>query len=132
MNGHELERRDESLERHAREAFDASVARLDAATRARLRDARRAAIDELESRRRPAWQGWAPVAVAASAALLAVLLWRTPAESPQPVAGPVFAETMDALEMVAAGEDLDLVIEDLEFYAWLEQAGYEDGAGGQG
>lgn len=132
MNGHDQEPRDEALERRAREAFDASVERLDEDTRARLRKARHAAVARLESRRRPAWLGWAPVAVAASAALVAVLLWRAPADSPQPVAGSSVAESLEALEMVAAGDDLDLVAEDLEFYAWLEQAGPEVDADGQG
>jgi hypothetical protein len=39
---------------------------------------------------------------------------------------------MDALEIVAAGDDLDLVAEDLEFYAWLEQADFDGNAAGQG
>ena len=132
MNGHDLEPRDEALERRAREAFEASVARIDDDTRSRLREARRAAVAGLESRRRPAWRGWAPVALAASAALVAVLLWRAPADSPQPVASSGVAESMEELEMVAAGDDLDLVVEDLEFYAWLEASALEGDAGGQG
>ena len=132
MNRHDLEPRDEALERRAREAFEASVARIDEDTRSRLCAARHAAVAGLESRRRPAWRGWAPVAIAASAALVAVLLWRAPTESPQPVAGTGVTESMEELEMVAAGDDLDLVVEDIEFYAWLEQAGLDAGAGGQG
>ena len=132
MNGHDLESRDEELERRAREAFDASVGRLDAATTARLRAARHAAVAELQSRRRPVWQRWSlPVAMAASAALVGVLLWRAPAESPGPVAGPVPAAAMDAIEMVA-DDDLEMVTEDLEFYAWLEQAEPAGDWGGQG
>ena len=132
MNGHDLESRDEELERRAREAFDASVGRLDAATTARLRAARHAAVAELQSRRRPVWQRWSlRVAMAASAALVGVLLWRAPAESPGPVAGPVPAAAMDAIEMVA-DDDLEMVTEDLEFYAWLEQAEPAGNPGGQG
>jgi hypothetical protein len=132
MNGHELEPHDEALERRAREAFDASVERIDEDTRARLRESRRAAVAALETRRRPAWQGWVHVAMAASALLVAVLLWRAPGESPQPVARSNSTEAMDALELVAAGDDLDLVAEDLEFYAWLEQAEFDGDAAGRG
>ena len=122
MNEHDLERPEAALERRTREVFDASVEQLDAGTRSRLLEARRAAVARLESRRRPAWQGWAPVAMAASAALVAVLLWRAPAEPPVPVASSGATEAIDTLEVVAAGDDLDLVAEDLEFYVWLEQA----------
>jgi hypothetical protein len=132
MSKHDVERPEAALERRAREVFEASVEQLDAGTRARLRAARAAALTELESRRRPAWQGWLPVAVAASAALIAVLLWRAPAESPVPVASSGATQAIDALEIVAAGDDLDLVAEDLEFYLWLEQAELDGQSGGQG
>jgi hypothetical protein len=132
MNGHDLESRDEELERRAREAFEASIGRLDAATTARLRAARHAAVAEMQSRRRPVWQRWPlPVAMAATVALVGVLLWRAPAESPGPVAGPVPVAAMDAIEMVA-DDDLEMVTEDLEFYAWLEQAEPAGNPGGQG
>jgi hypothetical protein len=132
MSEHDVERTDESLERRAREVFDASVGQLDAATTARLRAARHAAVAELQAPRRPAWQRWSlPVAMAASAALVGVLLWRAPAESPEPVAGPVPVAAMDAIEMVA-DDDLEMVTEDLEFYAWLEQAEDAGNSGGQG
>jgi hypothetical protein len=132
MSEHDIDRPDEALERRAREVFDASVAQLDAATTARLRAARHAAIAELQTRRRPAWQRWSlPVAMAASAALVAVLLWRAPAQSPEPVASSVPVAAMDAIEMVA-DDDLEMVTEDLEFYAWLEQAEPAGNSGGQG
>lgn len=132
MSEHDVERPEEVLEKRTREVFGASVEQLDAGTRARLRAARQAAIAELESRQRPAWQGWLPMAVAASAVLVAVLLWRAPAESPVPVASSGATEAIDALEIVAAGDDLDLVAEDLEFYVWLEQTELDSQNGGQG
>jgi len=132
MSEHDVERPEAALERRTRKVFDASVEQLDAGTRARLRAARQAAIVELESRQRPARQGWVPLAVAASAALVAVLLWRAPAESPVPVASSGATEAIDALEVVAAGDDLDLVAEDLEFYVWLEHAELDGHGGGQG
>ena len=60
MSEHDMERREEALEKRTREVFEASVEQLDAGTRASLRTARQAAIAELESRQRPAWQGWLP------------------------------------------------------------------------
>jgi hypothetical protein len=122
MSERDVERPEEALEKRTREVFEASVEQLDAGTRARLRTARQAAIAELESRHRPVWQGGLPMAVAAAAALVAVLLWRAPAESPVPVVRSGATEAIDALDLVAAGDDLDLVAEDLEFYVWLEQA----------
>jgi hypothetical protein len=70
--------------------------------------------------------------MAASALLVAVLLWRAPGETPEPVAHSSGTEAMDALDVVAAGDDLDLVAEDLEFYAWLEQADFDGDAAGRG
>ncbi|RPI14426.1 MAG: hypothetical protein EHM60_06705 [Lysobacterales bacterium] len=116
---------DEAFERRARELFDASVDGLDAATRARLAAARHAAVSEAGSRRGATWRGWAPVAIAVSAALVAVIVWRAPGDAPSGTTGPAGAPALDALELVAAGEDLDLVAEDLEFYAWLDELSLE-------
>lgn len=118
--------RNEALERRARELFDASVRELDARTASRLVRARAAAVAELDSVRRPAWRWAAPVAVAASAALVAVLLTRAPGEPPAPVAASDAAAGVEALELLAAGDDLDLAAEDPEFYAWLEFAALDD------
>ena len=118
--------RDEAFERRARELFEASVQGLDARTASQLARARVAAVAELESRRRPTWQWVASVAVAASAALVAVLLTRAPVETPSPVAASDGAAGVEALELLAAGEDLEPAAEDPEFYAWLEIAALED------
>jgi hypothetical protein len=125
MSERQDDARDEALERRARELFDASVDALDAGTRSRLARARHAAIAGLESRRRPAWQWWVPAAVAASAALVAVLVWRAPEDAAPAVAQSVNGDAVDALELVAAGDDLDLVAEDLAFYAWLDEVAPE-------
>ncbi len=122
---------DEALELRARAMFDASVDALDAETRSRLGRARRAAVAELESRRRPAWQWWAPAAVAASAMLVAVLIWRAPGDGPTPLVQSGNGETVDALELVAAGDDFDLLTEDLGFYEWLDEV-IPDEMAGQG
>jgi hypothetical protein len=120
---------DEALERRARAAFDASVDALDAETRSRLGRARRAAVAEVESRRRPAWQWWVPAAVAASAVVVAVLVSRAPENAPAPLARAGNEVSVDALELVAAGDDFDLVTEDLGFYEWLDEVAPDEMAG---
>ncbi len=109
------------IEERVRLALDEDVASYDAALLSRLNRSRQQALDQgLAGRRRAMhspWLGWAT----ATALLLAVVLSPWP-----PASGPAPAPTMDT---AAAGEDLELllaadeieVIEDLEFYAWLQQ-----------
>jgi hypothetical protein len=123
--------RDEALERRARELFEASVEGLDASTASKLARARAAAVAQLESRHRRAWQWILPVAAAASAAAIAVLLMRAPGEPPAPLAAAGDGAAVEPLEMIAAGEDLELANEDPEFYAWLEFVDLDD-TDGQG
>lgn len=117
-------------ERRAREVFDASVAGLDADTRSRLNQARQAATAELERARLPPWRTWAPAGALAAAALVAVLLWRAagtgaePEQQAQAVASPA-----DPAEILATGDDLDLVTEDLDFYEWVALETSEPGNG---
>ncbi len=107
-------------ERRARELFDASVEGLDAETRSRLNRARQAAVAEVERARRSPWRTWVPSAVAASVALLAEVLWRTPGNGVDPSARstePVPAA--EVVEMLATSDDFDAAAEDPEFYSWL-------------
>lgn len=107
-------------ERRAREVFDASVAGLDAHTRSRLNQARQAATAELERARAPLWRTWAPAGALAAAALVAVLLWRAPGTGTESERqAQTVADPADPVEIIAAGDDLDLVTEDLEFYRWV-------------
>lgn len=104
------------LERRSRAAFDASVEAQDAATRSRLARARAAALDELRQRRFGGAFAWLP-AGAAAAALVAALLWqREHAGEVQPA--PAVAVAFDDLEIVAGGEDFDMLREDEDFIAW--------------
>lgn len=118
MNGDE---RWTEHERRARELFDASVEGIDAATRSRLNRARQAAVAEVERSRRGPWRTWLPAAAAASVALLAIVLWRTPGQSPG--ARPVVegAPTAEVVELLAIGDDV--VNDDPEFYTWLAARG---------
>lgn len=105
------------FERKARALFEESVERLDARTRSKLTQARNRALEEVGkgvARRR--WI-WAPAGGVALAAIVAVVLsWgglRSGAET-----GAVALEDLD---IVADSESFEM-LEDVEFYMWLEDA----------
>ncbi len=112
--------RDKDLESLARGVFDESVERLDGATRSRLTQARHAALAEL-ARPRLRLATWVPAGALAGAAVLAVMLWTQPGpgNAPEPALAAVPA---DDFEMLTMGEDLDLLDEDVGFYAWVATA----------
>ncbi len=113
------------LERKSRAAFDESVDSLDAATRSRLARARAVALDKLR-RRRLSWSAvWVP-AGAAAAALVAAMLWQGE-KSGRAVPDPALAALED-LDIVAGGEDFDMLDEDEGFYAWAAEE-MSDGVG---
>jgi len=129
------DRGDAELERHARNVFQASVDGLDAVTLSRLNRSRQQALDAAAGRKRTGWHwtAWAPAGALAATVLAAVLL-HSPSETGAPVqvaATPTNAEArQDLLELLTAGEDLDLATEaDLEFYAWVELETADDGVG---
>jgi len=106
------------IERRAQVAFAASVDALDAQTRSRLNRARQAAVAELERRERSPWRTWLPAGALAATAAVALVLWQRPAD----ITGPGDVEaTAEIAELPASDEDLDLVSEDPEFYAWSAQ-----------
>lgn len=103
-----------------RAQLDLDVRDLDAATASRLNRARQQALDVgLRQRHKRGW--WLPFALATAVAVVLALglTLRLPDSAPQApaLAAPAAA---DDLELLAGGEDLEM-IEDLEFYAWLEQ-----------
>jgi hypothetical protein len=107
-------------ERQARELFDASVEGLDAETRSRLNRARQAAVAEVERAQHSPWRTWLPAAAAASVALLAVVLWRMPADGVDPSARLTgTAPAAEVVELLATSDGLAVSSEDPEFYAWL-------------
>ena len=106
------------IERRAQAAFAASVGALDAQTRSQLNRARQAAVAELERRERSPWRTWLPAGALAATAAVALVLWQRPAD----ITGPGDVEaTAEIAELPASDEDLDLVSEDPEFYAWSAQ-----------
>ena len=122
----------EQIRRRAREVFDASVESLDAETRARLSRARFEAVEVANRPRSPGWRTWVPAAAVAATMIVAVAIWQTPERPESPVAVAASGDTaLDAADMLADGEALDLVENDLAFYEWLEVTGL-DAAGSAG
>ena len=114
------------LERKSRAAFDASVESQDAATRSQLARARAAALEELHRRRFAGPAAWVP-AGAAAAALVAVLLWQRE-EGGEPMATQASSVAFEDLDIVAGGEDFDMLSEDEDFVAWASEE-LSDGVG---
>ena len=104
---------DSALEEKAKTLFDDSVAGLDGETRSRLNQGRQRALAELE-RSRPAWVQWMPAAGVTAAAVLAVVIWTGNPAPDVPV--PAVA---DDIEILLDEDSLDM-LEDLEFYSWIE------------
>jgi hypothetical protein len=115
------------FERNARAMFDASIESLDARTLSKLNHARHRALQAAAVSRpghRP-WGYWAPLGVLAASVVAVALLLRGPGSEPAPSSSaqlPVVPEA-EAVELLAAGEDLELATEaDLDFYAWVAAA----------
>ena len=98
----------------AKRRFDESVEGLDGETRSRLNRSRHAALAELE-RGRPARVRWLPAAGVAAAAVAALFLW-TGSPQVEDLASP--AITSD-IEILLTEDSLEM-LEDLEFYSWIE------------
>jgi hypothetical protein len=131
----------QGLERRARDAFDASVAALDAPTRSRLNQARQRALAAATAASgsndaRRGWSAWVPAGALAAGVLVAALMLRGPADSdraPAVAGSQPAALAQEPLELLAAGEEFEIATsdEELEFYEWVEVAAV-DAANGQG
>jgi hypothetical protein len=119
------------LEIKARDAYRDSLAGIDGATRSRLTQARHRALEELPKRRSTGWR-WVPAGVAAAAAVVTVLLVVSPGSGLDERV--VIVEAPDDLEILLGEDELEM-IDELEFYAWIDeldelQDGFlEDGVG---
>jgi hypothetical protein len=116
----------QDFERRSREAFEESVASLDGATRSRLARARELALAEARRGYRPRLSTWMPIGAAAAAAVMAIALWNGGANGPAVTEPAVIA--FDQFDIVAAGDDLDMMDEDPAFYAWAAEE-LADGVG---
>jgi len=106
---------DRTLETRSKAAFDASVSELDPAIRSRLRRARHAAVEQAGGSRSLWW-----VAAVASAVVAGLVLVLTPVLEPQqqPLTDS-FAARAEDMSLLMNEDSLEL-IEELEFYAWLD------------
>ena len=104
------------LERAGRQLRE-DAERLDAATQSRLNQARHRALEELTQ---PKSLGWVPgrSALALAGSLAAVVLAVALLNSPRPVSDGSTPVATEDIDMLLAGERLEM-IEDLEFYQWL-------------
>jgi hypothetical protein len=115
------------LERRSRAAFDESVESQDAATRSRLTRARARALEELQGRRAAGPVLWIP-AGAAAAALVAAMLWQREEAGPATARNETTVGAFEDLDLMAGGEDFDMLAEDPDFYAWADEQ-LSDGVG---
>jgi len=113
------DRRDEErLAADAKALFDDSVERLDAATLSRLNQGRQRALAELGATRPGArWARWVPATGVAAAAVVAVAVWQAGAPDR---AAPASDSATDF--EILLSEDSFEMLEDYEFYAWIDAA----------
>jgi hypothetical protein len=125
------EQKDEVFEQRTKQAFDASVAGLDAATRSRLTQARYRALEELAPTGRRGWR-WSLVPAGTFAAA-AVVAWLTVWQTPSVTETGLQAASLNDLEILLGEEDLQMLDEELDFYGWLEEqpefSSADDGVG---
>jgi len=106
---------DKGLEQQSKALFDDSVERLDAATLSRLNRGRQAALAEVrDARGTRRWVRWMPATGMAAAAVVAVVMLR----GPVPTDGMAVPAATD-FEILIGDDNLEM-IEDLEFYSWLD------------
>jgi len=112
---------DDQIIEKAKALFDDSVDSLDAATLSRLNQGRHRALAELQRASSVGpWLRWLPATGIAAAALLAVMVMRGP-DGVDTIAGPA---TASDFEMLLEEDSLDM-LEELEFYYWLEASDLE-------
>ena len=113
---------DEAFSKQAKASFDETVEQLDAATLSKLNRARHAALAEMQQPTRQ-WSRWMPATGVAAAALVAVMIMQNPAGIDEPL--PVAVADMEIL----LGEDSIEMLEELEFYSWLDVMEQENDVG---
>ncbi len=105
------------LEHRARALFEDSVERLDARTRSKLTQARNRALDEVKKGAAQRRWIWAPAGGFALAAIVAVVMGSGGLRS----GADTDALALEDIDIVADSENLEM-LEDVEFYTWLEDA----------
>lgn len=110
---------DEAFAAQARKQFDDSVDRLDAATLSKLNQRRQVALARIGGTRPgAAWLRWAPASGLAAAAVVAVVMMQEPVITDIPDIPDTAATDF---ELLLGDEQLEM-IEELEFYSWIDMA----------
>lgn len=110
---------DKQFANRAKDLFDGSVERIDAATLSKLNQGRQAALAEVSSARpMHSVMRWMPASGLAAAAVLAVVMFRGPAV---PVLPSETESTVSDFEILLGDDSLEM-IEELEFYSWIDMA----------
>jgi len=102
-----------ALETGSRELYRDSIDNIDAATRSRLTQARHSALQAMPKRRATTLR-WLPAGAAAAAAMVA---WLIIGQAPNGVPEP---ETVAELDILMGEDELEM-LEELEFYAWIDE-----------
>ena len=113
-----MKKSDNEFARQTKELFDESVDGLDAATLSTLNQARQRA---LATRPHTSVMRWVPAAGVAAATLVAVMVIL-----PEPTEVEVMPTSITDMEILL-GEDSIEMLEDLEFYSWIDMADEGDG-----
>ncbi len=113
----------EMFEKRMKDTFDESVDALDAATLSKLNRGRQEALTQLQHPQRQ-WSRWMPATGAVAAILVAVVVLQSPSAIDD-VAGIATVTDMEIL----LGEDSIEMLEDLEFYSWIDMADLEGDVG---
>ena len=123
MDEREDELTEGALSGKARALFEESVAGLDGETLSRLNRGRQAALAELDGRRSSIAR-WLPATGVAAAAVIAVIMM-TSGPAIDDVTGP---ENVTDMEILLTEDSLEM-LENLEFYSWMELVEPEESAG---
>lgn len=124
MNERNKSAANDAFVEQAKKHFDESVENLDGATRSQLNRARQAALAELETGGR-GWLDWAPAVGVAAAAIVALVLWT--GNPPTDTLTPPAANT--DIEILLTEDSLEM-LENLEFYSWIDLDEETDAPGG--
>lgn len=105
---------DDALVNKAKKLFDESVDGLDGATQSRLNRGRQAALSEIAGGARR-FNLWAPAGGVAAAAIVLMVVW----SGNQQLDIPEVPEIATDMEILLNEDSLEM-IEDLEFYSWID------------
>jgi hypothetical protein len=113
----------DAFEKQLKDTFDESVDALDGATLSKLNRGRHEALAQLQKPRRQ-WSRWMPATGAVAAILVAVVI----VQSPSGINEVAEITTVTDMEILL-GEDSIEMLEDLEFYSWIDAAEAEGDVG---